>query len=124
MKTEKTNPLRTVLTLSVGFIVLYFITDWKWTIPAALLVGLAGIFSPYLSAKIDYLWMKLAWFLSLVIPNILLSVIFFLLLFPIALLSRLFNQANKDPLNLQNKAQSNFKSSNKYFDKVSFEKPW
>lgn len=113
-----------MLTISVGFIVLYFITDWKWTIPAALLVGLAGIFSTYLSAKIDFLWMKLAWFLSLIIPNILLGVIFFLLLFPIALLSRFFNQANKDPLNLQNKAQSNFKSSNKNFDKESFEKPW
>lgn len=122
MKTEKTNPLRTVLTLSVGFIVLYFITDWKWTIPAALLVGLAGIFSPYLSAKIDYLWMKLAWFLSLVIPNILLGVIFFLLLFPIALLSRVFGK--NDSLNLKNKSGSNFKNVNKDFDKVSFEKTW
>ncbi len=124
MKAIKTNPSRTVLTLSVGFIVLYFITDWQWTLPAALLVGLAGIFSTYLSIKIDYLWMKLAGFLSLIIPNILLGIIFFLLLFPIALLSRLFNQANKDPLNLQNKAQSNFKSSIKNFDKESFEKPW
>lgn len=118
----ETKPLKTVLTISVGFIVLYYITNWPWTLPAALLVGLAGIFSTYLSAKIDYIWMKLTWFLSLIIPNILLGIIFFFLLFPIALLSRLFDK--KDPLNLKDKSGSNFKNVNKEFNKISFEKLW
>jgi hypothetical protein len=122
MKTMETKPLKTVLTISVGFIVLYYITNWPWTLPAALLVGLAGIFSTYLSAKIDYIWMKLTWFLSLIIPNILLGIIFFFLLFPIALLSRLFDK--KDPLNLKDKSGSNFKNVNKEFNKISFEKLW
>jgi hypothetical protein len=120
MKTMETKPLRTVLTISVGFIVLYYITNWPWTLQAALLVGLAGIFSKYLSAKIDYVWMKLAWFLSLIMQNVLLGIIFFFLLFPIALLSKLFDK--KDPLNLKNKSGSNFRNVNKEFNKTSFEK--
>lgn len=68
------------------------------------------------------LWNKLAWVLSFIVPNILLSLIYFLFLFPIALLSKLFG--NKDPLALRNKPDSTFKTSNKAFDASSFDKPW
>jgi len=121
-KTQKTDPVKTVLTISVGFTVLYFITKWDWTIITALVVGLAGVFSSYLSKKIDFLWMKLAWFLNLIVPNVLLTIIFFLLLFPLALLSRIFGK--KDPLILKNKKDSYFKNCNRQLDKTSFEKPW
>lgn len=122
MKKQKKDPTKTVLTISAGLIVLYLITKWDWTIPAALAVGLAGIFSHYLSRIIDSLWMNLCLLLNLIMSNILLSIIFLLFLFPIALLSRLFGK--NDPLNLKNKTDSNFKNSNKKFDKISFEKPW
>ncbi len=122
MKIKKTEPIKTVLTISVGFSVLYLITKWDWTFITALVVGLAGVFSAYLSEKIDFLWMKLSWFLSLIVPNVLLTIIFFLLLFPIALLSRIFG--TKDPLNLNNTKGSYFKNSNRQLDKASFEKPW
>jgi hypothetical protein len=87
-----------------------------------LVVGLAGVFSTYLSRKIDFIWMKLSWLLSLIVPNILLTIIFYLLLFPIALLSRIFGQ--KDPLNLNNTKDSYFKNSDRQLDKASFEKLW
>jgi len=122
MKTQKTNPKKTVLTICIGLIILYLITKSEWTLMAAMFIGLAGLFSTYLSTKIDYVWMKLSWLLSLIIPNVLLFIIFFFLLFPTALLSRLFGQ--RDPLNLKNRSQSNFKDTNKKFDKFSFEKPW
>ena len=122
MKKQKTDPTKTVLTISVGFIVLYLVTRWDWPISIALIVGLIGIFSTRLSKIIDFLWMKMAMLLNLIMPNILLSIIFFLFLFPIAILSRLFGK--NDPLNLKDKAGSNFKNSNKEFDKASFEKTW
>jgi hypothetical protein len=122
MKKQKTDPAKTVLTIAVGFIVLYLITKWDWTISVALVVGLTGIFSTYLSRMIDFLWMKLAWLLNLIMSHILLSTIFFLFLFPIAILSRIFGES--DPLNLKNKAGSAFINSNKLFSKTSFEKPW
>ena len=122
MKEQKTEPTKTVLTISIGLIILYLITKWDWAILLALTIGLAGIFSTNLSKIIDYLWMKLALFLNFIMSNILLSIIFFLLLFPVAILSRVFG--NHDLLNLKNKTESNFKDSNKKFEKISFEKPW
>lgn len=122
MKKEKTNPSQTVLTIVVGLIILHFMTGRCWILPVALAIGFAGIFSNYVSEKIDYLWMKLARLLGMIIPNILLALLFFFLLFPIAVLSRFFGQ--KDPLNLKNKSDSNFKDVNKEFDKISFKKIW
>ena len=122
MKKQKTDPTKTVLTISVGFIVVYLITKWNWEISVSLIVGLIGIFSTYGSKLIAFLWLKLTWLLGLIVPNILLGAIFFLFLFPIAILSRLFGK--NDPLNLKNEADSTFRNSNKQFEKVSFEKPW
>ncbi len=122
MKKLKTDPVKTVLTISVGFIVVYLITKWRWAISVSLIVGLTGIFSPYLSKKVDFLWMKLAWLLSLIVPNIILGIIFYFFLFPISFLSKVFRK--KDTLQLKNNRNTTFKESNKEFEKVSFEKPW
>jgi hypothetical protein len=66
--------------------------------------------------------MKLSFVLSKIIPNILLSIVYFLCLVPIAFLSRLF--AKKDVLILKNKSNSLFVNVNENFDKTFFEKPW
>jgi hypothetical protein len=75
-----------------------------------------------LAKKIDYLWMKLTWVLSMIVPNVLLSVIFYLFLTPIALLSRIFGKKNQ--LTLKNTKDSLFKENTKKFEKSSFEKTW
>ena len=121
-KLQKTDPIKTVLVITVGMLIVFALTQWKWAFNAAVTIGLLGLISSFLAKQIDYLWMKLAWVLSLIVPNILLSVIFYLLLTPIALLSRLFGEKNQ--LNLKNKTDSLFKNYNKEFDKPSFEKPW
>lgn len=120
--THKTDPVKTVLTITVGFIVVYLVTKWDGAMLIALGVGLIGIFSTYLSKKIDFLWMKLAWVLGLIVPNILLSIIFYFFLFPISLVSRLFGK--KDPLRLKNKMSSVYSIEEKHFGKDSFKNPW
>jgi hypothetical protein len=122
MSKIKSEPTKTVLTISVGFLIIFLITEWQWAIYVSLLVGLVGMFSPFLAKQIDWLWMKLAWLLSLVVPNILLSAIFYLFLFPIALLSKLFG--NNDNLLLKNKSDSTLKVVHKTFEKSTFEKMW
>lgn len=106
----------------MGFLILFLIYGWNWAILVSLGVGLAGVFSPRLSKKIDYLWLKLGGLMSLIIPPILLAIIFYLLLFPLAMLSRLFG--NSDPLNLKNRTDSLFISSGKTYQKQDFEKIW
>lgn len=122
MKEQKTNPVKTVLIISVGFILIYIITKWNWAITVSFIIGLIGVFSTYLCRKIDYIWMKLSWLLSLIIPNILLGVIFYFFLFPISILSKLFGK--KDPLFLKNKTGTTFIETKKQFSKESFEKIW
>lgn len=121
MALAKTDPVRTVLTITVGFLVVFWLTKMEWAIYVAFTVGLAGVFSGYLSIKINWLWMNLTWILSLIVPNILMSVIFYFILFPVAMLSRL---SKKNQLSLKNKSESLFISNKRTFTKSSFENPW
>ena len=122
MKNYKSEPVKTCLTIAMGFLVIFLATKLNWALYVVLIVGLTGMFSTFLSQKIDFLWMKLAGVLSLIVPNILLGAVFYLFLFPISLLARLFRK--DDPLMLKNKVDSTFTTENKVFSKASFEKPW
>ena len=121
-KKIKTDPVKTVLVITVGFLVLYFFTDWYVTLVVALVVGVAGILSDNLARKIDFLWMKLTIILSYIVPNIILSIVFYVFLTPLALLQRMFGEKNQ--LQLKNNNNSLFQKSDKEFNPKSFEKPW
>ncbi|HOI25617.1 MAG TPA: SxtJ family membrane protein [Caldisericia bacterium] len=115
------TPKNNLLVISIGFLALYLIFHWSWAVYVALTVGLIGIFSPFLSQKVSWLWMQLSRVLSYIMPNILFSLVFFLILFPISLLYRIFH---KDPLRLHNRYESNFIEVNKSYPPESFEKIW
>jgi hypothetical protein len=119
---KKTDPIKTVLVISMGFLLIFLVTHWQWALFTSFAIGLIGVFSTYLSKKVDFLWMKLAYLLSLIVPNILLGAVFYLILFPISALSKLFR--SKDPLVLTNRLKSTYIATKKSFDKESFEKPW
>jgi hypothetical protein len=122
MSPTKKETSTTLLTITVGFLILFGLTHQRWFFFIACGVGLAGIFSPVLSLYIRRGWEALSLLLSKIVPPLLFTLIFYLFLFPIALLSRLFGA--KDPLNLKNKSSSLFKNTNRTFEKNSFEKPW
>ena len=127
-KKLKSEPLKTVLVITVGFLVIYAIGKWRfekdlnWALIVSLVVGVAGLLSGYLARKIDFLWMKLALILSYIVPNIILSLVFYLILTPLAWLSKIFGEKNQ--LDLKNTKPSLFKEHKKVFTKESFEKPW
>ena len=86
-----------------------------------ILAGLCLI-SLTLSNLVERIWIGLAKLLSKIIPNILLSIIYFVVLTPLAIISRtIFNETY---LNYNNKSKSFFKNVNKDFSKKSFEKSW
>lgn len=119
---QKTNPAVTVLTITVGFAVIYLVSDAAWSLYVAVSVGLLGLISSYLRNKIDFLWMKMAQVLSYIMPNILLTLIYFLILFPVSLLAKAFQR--NDPLRLKRGAESVFQNRDKQFGKEDFEKMW
>ena len=119
MKTDTSKS--TILIISMGFLALYLLFSWQWAVIVSLIVGVVGIISPFLSRKIEWCWMELSKLMSYIIPNILLSIVFFLFLFPISFLSKLFS---RDPLMLSKKHKTYFIDINKGMDKQSFEKIW
>lgn len=110
-----------MLVISTGFLALYLIYSWRWAVLISLAIGIIGIVSPFLSRKIAWAWMKLAKLLGYIVPNILLGIIFFLFLFPISLLSKLFK---KDPLMLSRSYDSYFIEIERETEKQDFEKIW
>ena len=119
MKTDTSKS--TMLVISTGFLILYLIFSWNWAVYVSLLIGVVGIISPFLSKKVDWIWMKFANLLGLIIPNLLLGIVFFLFLFPISRISKLFI---KDTLMLSKNFKTYFIDINKETDKTSFEKTW
>jgi hypothetical protein len=119
MKTDTSKS--TILIISMGFLILHLVFLWQWAVYVSLVVGITGIASSLISEKIEWGWMKLAKIMGYIIPNILLSIVFFFFLFPISLLSKLFS---KDPLMLSPKYKTCFIDINKEIDKKSFEKIW
>lgn len=117
----KSNPPKTMLTIAVGFMVIFLLTNLKWALITSIAIGFIGIISDKISSYLEILWFKLAWVLGLIIPKILLTVIFYLFLFPIALLSKL---SKKDPLALKLQKGTLWKSHNREFDHAYFEKTW
>ena len=111
----------TVLVICMGFLAVYLVFHVKWALYTSLGVGVLAIASSYLSQKIEWAWNKLSLVLGYIVPNILLSAVFFLFLLPISLISKLFS---KDKLMLSGKYNSYFVDVNKEMDKASFEKTW
>ena len=111
----------TMLIISMGFLVLYLVKEWHWAVIVSLSAGIIGIVSPFLSRKIEWAWMKLGKLLGYIVPNILMSIVFYLILFPVALLSRL---SRKDPLMLSKDHDTYFVDVGKETAREDFEKIW
>lgn len=116
------QPFKTVLTICGGLFVISLITKMYAILFIVVFLFIAPFFSKPFASLIDRLWMRLSLILSKIFPPILLTIIFYVFLTPIAILSRIFGE--KNPLHLKNVDESLFKTVNKTFEKSSFEKPW
>lgn len=121
MENVKSNPDKTILTISIGLIVVYYFSKVEAFLLVAIVIGLVGVFSHNLATKIEWFWMKLAQLLSYIVPNIILSIVFYFILTPIALLSRI---GKKNPLQLKNTSDSVFIDRTSEIQPSDFEKVW
>jgi len=85
------------------------------------LLLLIGLFVPMLSDGIHRAWMKLSEGLGFVMSRVLLTVIFFLVLTPLGLISRLLG---KNDLILTPTEPSTFKVKEQVYTKEDLEHPW
>lgn len=122
MKPLKSNPSQTVLVICTGLVLVYFIFDLRWVLYLAFSLGLLSILSFWVSEKVEWVWFKLTYLLSLIVPNILLGLIFFLFLTPIAFLASIF--AKKDSFLLKKPENSAYQVINKKYGAADLENPW
>ena len=89
---------KTILVIVTGLLAIGWIFDVPILAKIALAIGAIAIFIPPAARAIEWIWFKIALGLGWVNSRILLSVIYFIFLMPLAWLSRLFI---KDPLALK-----------------------
>lgn len=116
------NNYKSTLTIVVGFILLSNYFHSKPLLILAIAIGLVAIFSEKANEKIIWGWNKLSEILGLIMPNVLLSIVFYLFLTPLAFINRI--NRKKNPLQLKNTTTSVYTSKRKEFSPESLEKIW
>ena len=81
MSNIKNDSSKTILVIITGLLIVFFFTNYSFLLYIILALSFIGWSSTYLSKKIEYLWFKLAELLGLIIPNIILSFIFYFFYF-------------------------------------------
>lgn len=113
---------KTILVIATGMLVISWITQAPWLSYLAGAIGAVSIFFPAAAGAIEWAWLKLAFILGYVNSRILLSIIYFAFLLPVAWISRLFVH---DPLALRNrKTSSLFFKRNHVYTRKDLENIW
>lgn len=115
-KTGYDTALSIVLLLSI----IYFISGKPLFTYIGFALGVLTLLSDTINYYVSYIWKRMLAVLGTVNAHVILSLVFFIVLFPIAALYRLFN---KDPLNLK-KSDSAFVVKDKAYEAADLENPW
>lgn len=119
---QQQDRYKTILVIVTGLLAIAMIFRLSWLMYVALGIGLASVFIPAAARGIEWAWLKLAMALGWVNSRVLLSVIYFVFLLPLAWLSRLFV---KDPLVLRKRNTSSlFVTRNHLYTKKDLENIW
>lgn len=117
----KQNNYKTILVIVTGLLVLSFIFKTPLLISISIGVGVAALISPNIASAIVWFWEKIALVLGYINTRILLSVLFYVFLVPIAAISRLFS---KDPMKLKNPKGTVFVTRNHTYTAKDLENMW
>ncbi|MEM6316945.1 MAG: hypothetical protein AAF960_04705 [Bacteroidota bacterium] len=114
--------LETCLVISTGLTIAWFFFQHIGLLYAAVTIGVIGAFVDSIARWIHWLWYKIAEVMGGVMSKVLLSLVFFLFLVPLALIYRLFS---KDELQLRKKAGGSYWTVRKQvFGKGDLEDMW
>lgn len=118
---ERKKSLETIIVLMGALLVFYFIFELEVLLYIGLGLAVLSIISGWLTDRLAWLWLKLAEGIGYVMSRILLTLIFYIFLTPLALLSRLFT---KDHLQLKGKQPSYFVERNQKYKAEDMENVW
>ena len=118
---NREKKLESVLIISAGFIVFFFIFKIKWFLLLAFLVAFLGAMSKVFTDGLTWLWFKIAEILGWINARVLLSVVFFIFLFPMALLMRVFG---KSSIQLKKNKTSYYSDRDQVYKPEDLENVW
>jgi len=119
---KEQNHISTLLVFLLGMNILSYIFNNPLLSYIGTGIGIAGLVIPAFGELFSRLWTGIGHFLGKINGVILLSIVFFILLTPIAFLQKIFSK--EDTLGLKKSSQSNFKSRDKKYQKADLEKMW
>lgn len=124
-KPNREKELETILVLCVALVVFYFLTKQQhiYLLKLSLVLGVIGMFSKYLTSKISWAWLKFGEMIGAVMSKIILSIVFFGFLFPIAILSRIFS-SNRNALQLKKTGSSYYFIRNHKYEAKDLKNVW
>ena len=117
----KDKHLGTILIFVMVLIIFFLVHKNVKLLYAALALGAIAILIPALSRKIHDVWMKFAELLGFVMNKVILGVVFFIFLVPVAFLSKIFR---KNPFKVKKDTASYFSDRNFTYTKKSLEQLW
>jgi mannose/fructose/N-acetylgalactosamine-specific phosphotransferase system component IIC len=123
-KSRQHSPdFETLGVLATFFLILNLITHRQLFVYVALALMLVALFVKPLARSISLAWLKFAEVIGTFNSKLILSLVFFLFLTPLALLYRIFN---KNPLSIKPglKSDSLFVIRDHVYSKADFEKMW
>lgn len=120
VRNDKDTP-KTQLIIVVGLLVLAMILRNDRFVYASLGIGLSCLIFPAFGYWLVWAWYKLAELLSKVMNPLILGLMYFLFISPIAILFRLFGN---DPMRLKDKKGSLFEIREHSYKKEDLENPW
>ncbi len=124
-KLNREKELETILVLCVALVIFYFFTKQQhlYLLKLSIALGLIGMFSKYLTSKISWAWLKVGEMMGAVMSKVILSIVFFGFLFPLAILSRIFS-GNKNALQLIKTGNSYYFIRNHKYEAKDLKNVW
>jgi hypothetical protein len=113
-----------VLVIVVGLLIISRIFSTDSLVLVAIIIGLIGVLSSASSDKIAWLWFKISDALGYIMSRFILTLIFFLILTPVALLSRLTRKKDLMGKKIDGNISSYFEIRNHEYHPKDLKDPW
>lgn len=118
----KSDPQKTAITIVAGLLIVHFLAKNNGFLYVAMAISVLTAFSARIAVFIEKIWFKVAELLGSIIPKIMLSIIFFLFLTPIAVFRKIVSRDNL--LQLKKGQNSLWIERKKHFSPLDMDKPW
>jgi hypothetical protein len=118
---SKEKNLEAILVICLALIVFYLILDIRILLLISVILGLASLFIPFVAKWVAKAWYGLSHVMGFVMSKVILSIIFFIFLYPMALIAR---AGGKLSVRLKKAPDSYWTLRNHSYKKEDLENMW